>query len=186
MEQGELNTFEEVQFDLALGLVRVDETSYGFLIPTDPLLELLGHAGQEASSDFGRRLGAEIGRRIAERLGDHCKTASVEAWLNQLAREVALLGLGSLGLERWGRAAVVTIQDSPLGSKGDDLLSSLLEGAVRRALGRNSSLVVLDRSQGTVRLLLANPVTANRVREWLRAGAPWRETLMRLHAAAAQ
>ena len=37
----------------------------------------------------------------------------MEDVLDHLGGELALLGLGSLGLERWGRALVLTVEGAP-------------------------------------------------------------------------
>jgi hypothetical protein len=152
-------------------------------VPPDLLGELLSRAGPKATKDFGHRIGDEVGRRVADRLGTATLTVSVEAMLGQFAADLALLGLGLVGMERWGRALVVTVQDSPLGPKGDEFLASLFEGAIERALGRQTGVVALDRDSGLLRLLVVSPAAAGRVRQWVSAGTPWSETITRLHAA---
>jgi hypothetical protein len=186
MAQGELDSFQGVRFDLGRGLVSVDGASYRVLVPSDLLGELLGQSGSDTARDFGRRIGTEMGRRVSSRLGDKTKQATVEGMLGELGAELALTGLGSLGAERWGRALVMTVQDSPLGPRGDGLLGSVLEGAIQRAFGRDVSVVSLGRSENTVRLLLVSPKTAVRVEQWLASGTPWTEALSRLHLSAAQ
>ncbi len=181
MAQAEPESFQGVRFDLGRGLVCVDEASYRVLVPSDVLSDLLGQATAETARDFGRRIGTEIGRRVASRLGAQAPHASVETVLNELGAEFALTGLGSLGVERWGRALVLTVRDSPLGPGGDRLLASVLEGALARGLGRDSAVVPLDRSESLVRLAVLSQATAPRLRESLAAGTRWSEALTRLH-----
>lgn len=147
--------------------------------------ELLGQSGSDTARDFGRRIGTEMGRRVSSRLGDKTKQATVEDMLGELGAELALTGLGSLGVERWGRALVMTVQNSPLGPRGDALLASLLEGAIQRALGRDAAVVSIGRNENEARLLVVSRKTAARVEQWLAAGTPWTEALSRLHQSAA-
>jgi len=186
MAQGELDSFQGVKFDLGRGLVSVDDASYRVLVPSDLLAELLAQSGSDTARDFGRRIGTEMGRRVSSRLGDRTKQASVEEMLGQLGAELALTGLGSLGVERWGRALVMTVQDSPLGRRGDSLVAAVLEGAIQRALGRDSVLVLLGHAENQIRLLAVSPKTATRVEQWLASGTPWTDALNRLHQSAAQ
>ena len=186
MAQGELDSFQGVKFDLGRGLVSVDDASYRVLVPSDLLAELLAQSGSDTARDFGRRIGTEMGRRVSSRLGDKTKLASVEEMLAELGAELALTGLGSLGVERWGRALVMTVQDSPLGRRGDGLVAAVLEGAIQRALGRDAALVPLGHGENRIRLLVVSPKTAARVEQWLAAGTPWTEALNRLHQSAAQ
>ncbi len=186
MAQAPPESFQGVRFDLGRGLVCVDETSYRVLVPGELLSDLLGRASAETARDFGQGIGAEIGRRVSNHLGTQAKVASVETVLGELGAEFSLTGLGSLGVERWGRALVMTVQGSPLGPRGDALLASVLEGALARGLERDAAVVPLDRSDGLVRLLVLSPAAAPRVREWLAAGTPWSEALTRLHFPAAR
>jgi hypothetical protein len=178
------DSVQRVKFDLGRGLVSLDEASYRVLVPPDVLAELLTRAGPKATKDFGHRIGDEVGRRVAERLGTATLTVSVEGMLGQLATDIALFGLGLIGMERWGRALVITVEDSPLGPKGDEFSASVFEGAIERALGRQTGVVVLARDSGLVRLLVVSPTTAGRVRQWVSAGTPWSEAITRLHAPA--
>jgi hypothetical protein len=186
MAQGELDSFQGVKFDLGRGLVSVDDASYRVLVPSELLAELLAQSGSDTARDFGRRIGTEMGRRVSSRLGDKTKQASVEEMLGELGAELGLAGLGSLGVERWGRALVMTVGDSPLGRRGDGLIASVLEGAIQRALGRDAVLVLLGHSDHQLRLLVVSPRTAARVEQWLASGTPWTEALNRLHQSAAQ
>jgi hypothetical protein len=151
----------------------------------DLLIELCQIAGEEAIRNFGRRLGTEAGRRVAERLGDGTKEASIATLLDHLGGEMALMGLGNLGVEQWGRALVMTVEGAPAGREGNALLAAVLEGAIQRAFGRDSSVVELLRDDDLLRLLVVSPATAESVRSQLGSGCSWGQVLATLHSKSA-
>ncbi len=171
-----------VKFDLARGRVEIDGARA--LVPVDALVELCKAAGEEAAKDFGRRLGTEIGRRVASRLGDGAVGASLEAVVEHLGGELALTGLGSLSLERWGRALLFVVSGSPLGGSGDALIAAVLEGALQRGMGRDASVVSLTRDDAQVRLLVVGAQGAEKARGLLDQGIVWSEVIARLQGGA--
>src|SRR5689334_2855860 len=116
MAESRFDPAQAVKFDFGTGQVSLDGAAR-LLVPPDALLALCRGAGGEAARDFGRRLGTELGRRVSSRIG--IDRASVDVVIEHLGGDLALLGLGSLGAERWGRALVLTVKSSPLGSEGD-------------------------------------------------------------------
>ena len=68
-----------------------------------------------------------------------------------------MLGLGSLGLERWGRALVLTVDGGPFGQQLDRLLGAVLEGALQRAFGRDCRAVKLGRDDRQGGLIATPP-----------------------------
>jgi hypothetical protein len=176
------NPSGSVSFDLARG--RVDCGGDHVLVTADALVDLCRAAGDEAVADFGRRLGTAAGRRIADRLGNDASGASLEEVLDHLGGELALLGLGSLGLERWGRALVLTIDGGPFGQQLDRLLGAVLEGALQRAFGRDCHATKLMRDDRRVRFLIASPASASRVAGWLGSGVSYGDALTRLQGKA--
>ena len=122
-----------VSFDLGRGRVDLDGVAPHVLVPVDALLDLCRAAGSEAPKDFGRRLGSEAGRRVAARLSDGLQDVAVETLVEHLGGDLALIGLGSMGTERWGSALVVTFSESPLGHAGEAILAAVVEGALQRA-----------------------------------------------------
>jgi hypothetical protein len=176
------NPSGSVSFDLVRG--RVDCGGEHVLVPADALIDLCRAAGDDALSDFGRRLGTTIGRRIADRLGDSVSGATMEDILDHLGGELAVLGLGSLGLERWGRALVLTIDGGPFGPQLDRLLGAVLEGALQRAFGRDCHAVKLIRDDRQVRFLITNAASASKVNEWLGSGLSYGDALTRLQTSA--
>ena len=176
-----------VTFDLTRGLVQQEGAPSGLIVPAEALAALAHAAGPEASSTFGRSVGEAIGRRVASHLAaaEGVRAARAGAVVEHLGGELAMTGLGSLGLERWGRAMVLVVDQSPLGSAGDALLESVLAGAVSAAVGEQSSVTVLAREGGRVRFLIASRAGADKVRAWLDEGVPWGDALVRLHAPSA-
>ena len=169
---------QSVKFDFARGAVEIDGGAH-LLIPTSALLALCRGAGVEAQRDFGRSLGTELGRRVMARI--RVKEASVEKIVEHLGGDLALVGLGSLGAERWGQALVLTMTKSPLDREGDALVAAVLEGALQRAMARDATAVPLAREDGHARYLVISASAAGKVRAWLGEGVPWGDVLARLH-----
>jgi hypothetical protein len=182
MAEPRFNPSHTVEFDFARGVVALGPAAPRVLLPADLLRDLLPALPEDARTDLGHRLGTELARRVGERLGPAVTEASIECVVEHLGGEVALTGLGSLALERWGQALVLALAGSPLGAGGDELLARLVEGALQRLFGRDTRAVVLERAEGTVRLLVVSPRTAARVAEWLAAGTAWGEALARLQS----
>ena len=172
-----------VTFDLARGLVQQEGALSGLIVPAESLAALARAAGPEASRAFGRGVGEAIGRRVAGHLAeiDGVRAAGVGAVVEHLGGELAMTGLGSLSVERWGRALVLVIDQSPLGAGGDGLLESVLAGALEAAMGERSSVIVLARDGLRVRFLVTGLSTADKVRAWLSEGISWGDALVRLH-----
>ncbi|HTQ04773.1 MAG TPA: hypothetical protein VMI54_13000 [Polyangiaceae bacterium] len=168
-----------LEFNLDRGSVKLSGSLERVLLPADALAALLRGADGEARRDFARRLGTEAGRRVAERLDG---SATPEAVAEHLGGELALMGFGSLGFERWGRVLVVAVHGSPLRAEGDEILAGILEGALQRAFGRSTGVVPLQRDDSLVRLLVVSAGAAERVRGWLGSGTNWGEALARLNA----
>jgi hypothetical protein len=167
-----------VTFDLTHGLVHLEGAGPRVLIPADALLALAG-----AADAVARALGAALGQRAAARLGEAgAAAAPVEAVIEHLGGELALAGLGSLGLERWGRALVLVVDHSPLGAGGDAFLEGVLAAAVAATVQRDGVRALRVGRDGTrARFLLGGPAGTDKVRTWLAEGIPWGEALIRLH-----
>ncbi|MBV9948468.1 MAG: hypothetical protein JOZ69_16575 [Myxococcales bacterium] len=167
-----------VRFDLPSGSVRTrGDDDRVVLLPTAALDELVRVAPVQAVEAFGRAMGTAIGRRAAARVGD-VQAASVEAFVAQLSGEAAVAGIGSLHVERWGRALVVVVQGSPLAGS---LLVSLVAAALEAASGRPARGALLSRDDAAARIFVGSEASVGRVREWIASGARWSEALVRLH-----
>ncbi|HVR19653.1 MAG TPA: hypothetical protein VMS65_08150 [Polyangiaceae bacterium] len=167
-----------LEFNFDRGTVKLGGQSERVLVPADVLASLLKGADADTRKDFAYRLGTEAGRRVGERIDG---TASIPEVVEHLGGELALMGLGSLGLERWGRALVITVVGSPLRAEGDDLLAGIIEGAFQRAFGRSSTVVPIQRDDALARLLVVSKRTAERVRGWLDSGVTFGDVLARLN-----
>jgi len=172
-----------VTFDLTQGLVHLEGAPPRVLVPAAALLALAAAAGAEATAAFARTIGEAMGRRVAGRLEEGgVGAAPVEVVVEHLGGELALAGLGSLALERWGRAAVLVVDQSPLGAGGNAVLEGVLAGAIAAAAGRPALALLLGREGSRARFLLGSDAGVTRVRAWLAGGVPWGEALVRLHA----
>lgn len=170
-----------LKFDLGRGRVNVDGSQGRLVLPLEAVRQLCDSAGPEALRDFGRNLGHEIGRRVSNRLPS-VKNGTVQDVVEHLGGDLALMGLGSLGIERWGEALVFVVSDCGFGAQSEQLLASVLAGAVQRALSRDIEAVVLSRDDERIRFLAVNQTTAAKVNGWLADGMQWGEVLSSLHA----
>jgi hypothetical protein len=177
---------DAVTFDLAHGLVHLEGAPARVLVPAEALVALCGAADASTVAALGRALGEAMGRRAAGRLardgGIHKK--SPEVVVDHLGGELALAGLGSLGIERWGSALVMVVDHSPLGAAGDGLLAAVLASALVAATGNEVHSAPLGREATRARFLLAGPKGVERVRSLLSAGRSWPEALVELHSPA--
>lgn len=179
---------EAVTFDLAFGHVHLDGAANRVLVPSDALVELCEAAGEEPTAALGHAMGATVGRRVLHRLAsgvEERKAAvaalSLEAAVEHLAGELALVGLGVLGAERWGKALVLVHDQSPLGSRGDGLLAEVLQAALAELSGQHGRVVRLERNGVRGRFIVVSAAVVEEVRSHLRDGESWGAVLARLH-----
>ena len=182
---------EAVTFDLAYGHVHMDGAPNRVLVPSDALVELCEAAGEEATGALGHAIGTAMGRRVAARVareGEDRQSAvaraTFELVVEQLAGELALAGLGSLAVERWGKAVVFVHDQSPLGERGDALLAEILQAATLALSNQGGRIVRLERSGVRARFLLVGAASVEGVRMRLREGQSWGTVLAKLHRSA--
>jgi hypothetical protein len=183
-------TERHVTFDLATGKVRSSGDERLVFVPPSALDDLASSVGVEAASRFARAIGVAVGQRVARKLGssEGVLGASLEAFVSELALEVALSGWGSVRIERWGRAMVVVVEHAPISNHR--LIAALIEGAIEAAAGRAVHGVSLGREQSgeagaePARVLVVSETTAERARGWMAEGASGQEILARLQAVA--
>jgi hypothetical protein len=169
-----------VRFDLPRGSVRAGgDGDRVLLVPSGALDDIVLSAPPEAVDALGRALGSAIGRRTASRLSDP-QNASVDDFVTQLAGEAAVAGIGVLSIERWGRALVVLVEDSPLVGT---LLAPLVASAIESATGRRVSSTLLSRDEHVARIFVGGERAVGRVRESIASGEAWSEALGTLHGA---
>jgi hypothetical protein len=167
-----------VRFDLARGSVRAGTHEERLLlVPSSAFDDLILSASPEAVDVLGRSVGRAIGRRVAARI-EPGPGASAEAFVTQLAGEGAIAGVGSLSLERWGRAMVVVLEHSPLPTA---FLCPLVAAAIEAASGRAVWCTLLVRDAAAARVLVASESAAARVRDWIGSGMPGGDALTKLH-----
>ncbi len=176
-------------FDLAEGLVRLGGEAR-ILLPTSVLLAIVGAATTDVRRVWGQTLGTSIGHVATIRMKEEdfaaplaLVDASPEAALSEIAAAWALAGLGGLGMERWGRALVMTIDNSPLGREGDEFLEGVLEGAIEKATRRQVHVMRLERSRTRSRFFVGNASAVAKVRAFMTDNASWTEALSKLHVA---
>jgi hypothetical protein len=167
-----------VQFDLSHGAVRAgSEREPVLLLPCSALEDLALSAPAEAEV-LGRALGSAIGKRAAARMSDP-RGVSVEGFVTQLAGEAAVAGVGVLSVERWGRALIVVVEESPLAGA---LLAPLVAAAIEAALGKPVSAGLLARDARVARVLVASESAVARALEAISGGASWGDVLAKLNA----
>ncbi len=172
-------------FDLARGNVQGEGGSTRVILPADVLATLLAAAGDDATRTAGSALGEAMGKRVASRLGEGpegARAASLEGFAEHLGGELALAGLGSLGLERWGRALVLVVDHAPLGPDGDALLGAVLASALSAATAREVVTALLHRDGARARFFAGSPVGVALLVDFLTHGASWCDALAKLHA----
>jgi hypothetical protein len=192
MPEARFDPSKAVTFDLASGLVHIEGAPSRLLVPADALSALCAAAGDDATAAFGRAIGVPMGRRIASRFagesaGEHAderdgvRKASVEEIVDHLGGEMAIAGLGSLVIERWGHALILVVDSSPLEGAGDRLLEAVLAGALEAATGRTVHALAIARDTTRVRVLIAGSAAIAKAKAWIDQGMTWGEALARLH-----
>ncbi|MDP9033376.1 MAG: hypothetical protein M3O50_01095 [Myxococcota bacterium] len=167
-----------VRFDLPHGTVRAaGEDEALLLIPAAALNGLARSAVPEAVEALGLKMGSALGRRVALRMIDP-HGASVEEFVTELAGQAALCGLGALSIERWGRALVVTLEQSPLDGA---IIGPLVAAAIEAAAGTRVWCAVLSVDDRASRIFVGSHSGVTRVREWLASGLAWGAVVARLH-----
>jgi hypothetical protein len=166
-----------IRFDLDSGAVHVGDDEKAVVVPAEVLSALVKGAGAQARS-IGRELGTHIGRRVAKRAGGvgALLDAGLEHAATLLAAELALSGLGSCNLERWGKALVVHVTGTALPA---EFVANLVEGALAAATGRSLGCALLVDDDGA-RVLVASEKGAERVRDWIAKGTAWSDAIARL------
>ena len=168
-----------IRFDLESGAVRLSNDEKGVVLPAAILGDLVAGASSDVRKATARKLGEHLGRSLARRAGS--ESALLDGGLEQaaslLAAELALAGLGSCNLERWGRALVVHVEGAP--QIAPDFLAHVVEGALAAAT-RRSLVCTLLSEEGGVRVAVTSESAASRVRGWLDQGITWGDALGRL------
>jgi len=191
---GEFDPAAAVTFDMAFGHVHLDGAPHRVLVPAETLLELALAAGEDALADLGHALGEPMGRRVGTRLAEGdgegepaerrkraVRAARPETVVSQLSGELALAGLGALSAERWGRAIVWVVDQSPFGEGGDPLVAHILQGALRAMVDSPARMVPLQREGVRARFLVVSGAAVEDVRTRLAKGDHWSAVIAAMH-----
>jgi hypothetical protein len=179
-----MSTFDPAQalrIDLARGQLTLLGSGDRMLVPLESLIDLLAASDHDAIAAFGASIGTGIGRRITDRLGASIEQASVELFTEHLGGELALCGLGSLSVERWGHAMVLAIEGLKDSAALELLVSALIEAALQRALSRDVSVVSFGRKDNVLRLSLLSHHAKDLVESAMTTGKSYGEVLTLLH-----
>ncbi len=170
-----------VRFDLSSGSIQLEGGAQAVVLPADALGELVSGVPADARVRVGRAVGQTMGKAAAARAGgaSGVLAASLESVASQLGAELAVRGMGTLAIERWGRALVLHVTSAPITSA--DFYVGLLEGAMDAMTGRTVGAALLS-DAGGVRVLVASAGGALRVRGWIEQGVSWSDALVRLQA----
>jgi hypothetical protein len=175
MDTSTFDPTRSVVFDLNRGQVKLEGGGAVVVVPTEALAQLDGAALRQ----FGALLGRQAGSRIRGRLSGAGVT--LEAMVDQLGGEMALGGLGSLTIERWGQALVVVVENCLIGAHAHELMSAYVEAALHDAVGREVTALFLQQTPQSFRLLLCGKAASARVKGWIAGGGSWGDALVALH-----
>lgn len=188
MSSSEFDPTEAVTFDLAYGHIHLDGAPTRVMVPAETLVTLCRAAGSEVAAATGHTLGEAMGRRAAVRLGGSAdnrhqaaRKSSFEAVISEMAGELALTGFGALSAERWGKALVLVVDQSPLGAEGDELLAAILKSALVALVDRPVVVIKLQRDDVRARFVAVSESAAADVRARLDRGDSWGDVLAALH-----
>ena len=179
VEHSSFDPKKAVGFDLANGQVCLSDNERAVIVPAGALSAVLAAAGETAARELGRAMGRTLGGRLGS-----VRDQPVENVVSLFARELAIVGLGTLSLERWGRALVITVSDA--GVENDAFIAALIEGMLASASGRDLRTHPLGREGSTVRVLVANVAAIERVVTWMADGTSFGDAIVRLHAPRAE
>jgi hypothetical protein len=183
MDTSSFDPTRAVVFDLNRGQVALSGGGSVLLVPTQAITELCGELEPASVRQLGVSFGKQAGARVRARLGASA-VPSLEVIVDQLGGELALAGLGSLAIERWGQALVVRIENCPLGPQGQELMSAYIESALYAVVAREVIALGLERKSQSFRLLLCGKAASVRVKGFLSSGGSWGDALVALHQTA--
>jgi hypothetical protein len=181
MSESTFDPAQALKIDLSRGQLSLMGSSGRVLVPTESLAELLAASTNEAISAFGAGIGTDIGRRILERLGSAIERATIELYLEHLGGELALSGLGSLSVERWGKALVLCLEGLGDSAGLESMVMSLIEAAIQRSLSRDVVVLRLAKTDGLLRLIVSGRHAKFQIEQWQAAGLSYGQILTNLH-----
>ena len=165
-----------VRFDLRSGAASDARGTRLVLVPSAALAQL----GPDALTQLGLAIGRACGARVASRLGGDAgvRGTELEAAITHLAGELAIAGVGSVHIERWGRAMVAIVANPSIAD--DMFVGAVLGGALSAASGRDVAAAAIGREASSVRYFLGSPATADHARVLVGKGMSHAEVLASL------
>lgn len=168
-----------VRFDMTNGAASDARGTKFVLVPTSAL-EALDRTTPGALAHIGAEVGRACGARIVAKLGgeSEVRAATLDVVVTHLAGELAIAGLGSVTLEKWGKALVVVLTNPTVNSDG--FCAAALAGAVSMAVGREVFMVPIGREGNVVRYYIGTQQTMIRCRSLVSSGKTWMEIIQQL------
>ncbi|MFO0554725.1 MAG: hypothetical protein U0271_40480 [Polyangiaceae bacterium] len=192
-----LDALRPVRFDLSRGEIlvsvgrsRVDDEPH-VLLPTSVIASLLLDPG--LARDAGLRVGVSAMERVATRMlsqRDERRGADIrqvvraqplEVVVDFLGAELAMLGLGALRIERWGKALLFVLDPCPLAAEQDAFVEGLFEGALASVAERDVRALVVDRTGETARVLVGSERAIDRAAPLVAEGQYFTDVIRTLH-----
>ncbi|NUP05154.1 MAG: hypothetical protein HOW73_03735 [Polyangiaceae bacterium] len=179
-----------VTFDLNRGHVELADGEAHVLVPVAALAAFA--AGESGARALGHAIGVGAIGRVAVHIAregdprraiDGIRGASLETVVELLGGELAVVGLGSLRVERWGSALLFVLDPHTLDERCDEMVCGVFEGALASVAGRDVHALVVDREGGggQLRVLVANERAIDRARRLVNVGAFFTEIISMLH-----
>jgi hypothetical protein len=169
-------------FDLSRGAVHTRHGERVLVLSTEVIGPLVSTAARHGDLTAVRALGKRIGEDATRSLGDDARRGSPEAVLTHVSGTLALLGWGTLSLERWGSALVLCLAGAPSLDPDRLGLAALLGGVLTTLGGRDVACVPIG---GGARFVIVHPNIAETVWAWAKEGAELGQIVGRLAVEAA-
>jgi hypothetical protein len=173
-------------FDLARGAVHTRHGERVLVLSADVLGPLVSTAARHGDLTAVRMLGKHIGEDAGRSLGREAGMAAPEAVVTHISGTLALLGWGTLALERWGGALVLSLVGAPALDAERLGLAALLGGVLTAIGGQDVACVPIAGSAGGSRFVIVHPSVAETVWGWAKDGAELGGIVARLAQEAAQ
>jgi hypothetical protein len=164
-------------FDLARGAVHTRHGERVLVLSADVLGPLVSTAARHGDLTAVRALGKHIGEDAARSLGRAARASTPEAVVTHISGTLALLGWGTLSLERWGNALVLSLQGSPALDAESLGLAALLGGMLTSLGGQDVACVPV--ASGS-RFVVVHPGVAEVVWGWAKEGLELAAIIARL------
>jgi hypothetical protein len=167
-------------FDLARGAVHTRHGERVLVLSADVLGPLVSTAARHGDLTAVRGLGKHIGEDSARSLGADARRATPEAVLTHISGTLAVLGWGTLTIERWGGALVLSLHGAPALDAERLGLAALLGGVLTSVGGQDVACVPIAASAGGSRFVVVHPGVAETVWGWAKDGADLASIVARL------